>query len=663
MYMAVFSQQSRLLAIDTPLGDDQLLMTRLDGEESISSLFEFTVEMYSLDKAVAAESLVGQNVTLKIASVDEDSLYMDGSYRYINGYVKSFRQEGRRLQDLRCYSAVIVPWFWFLTQTSDCKIYQNKTVEQIAESIFRENGFSDYQFKLIGQHPVREYCVQYQESDFTFLSRLFEEEGIYYYFEHSDGQHTLVISDHIGGYGQCEESDLTYSAGSVTQSTIHTWHRTYQFMTGQHTQRDFDFKKPSHRLQSSAVAKMRIPGTGKFEQYHYPGHYHDKGVGSYWARVRVECDEAAYNTVQGESGCRSLTGGHRFTLERHDDAPEERADYLLLSVTHTAQDYSFTSNEDQEKEYSNRFRCIHADTIYRPPRLTEWPRMQGPQSAIVVGPSGEEIYTDNFGRVKVQFHWDRYGQNNENSSCWVRISQNWAGRNYGSLVLPRIGQEVIVDFYDGDPDRPIITGRVYNAEQMPPNQLPDNKARMTIKSQTHKGSGFNELTFEDEADEEFIYMHAQKNMETHVKNSRQSRVEFDDTTTIGNNSNLAVAKDRLETIDGNRDVTVKGKQLEKIDGDVGMTIGGDWKNKVGGDLTFKTGGNIILDASKITLVSGGAAVVISGGSVKAIPKLSVGPGGAGGASVPTVPTVMKAAAGTGSPFVSHCPKEAQGEEA
>ncbi|MBT3145571.1 type VI secretion system tip protein TssI/VgrG [Neptunomonas phycophila] len=653
--MAVFTQQGRLLAMDSPLGDDVLLLTRLEGEESVSSLFEINIEAYSSRNNIKPIDIVGQNVTLKMAATDENALLVTNEYRYINGYIKSFKQEGQHLHDLRGYSAVVVPWLWFLTQTSDCKIFQFKTVQDIVSSIFKENGFSDFQFRVVGQHPAREYCVQYQESDFDFVSRLLEEEGIYYYFEHSADSHTLVLSDHIGGYGACAEESVSYNAGSQSEHTIHNWYHSFEFMAGRHTHRDFDFKKPSNRLQTSAAANMEVSGVAKYEHYRYPGRYHDKSLGDQFSRIRVEADEAAYNAVNGESGCRSFMAGHSFTLNRHEDSPEEQGEYVLLSVAHTAQDYSFTSNDEQEKSYSNAFRCISSDTIFRPEQKTPWPSMQGPQSAVVVGPAGEEIYTDEYGRVKIQFPWDRYGQHNENSSCWVRISQNWAGRNYGSLVIPRIGQEVIVDFYDGNPDRPIVTGRVYNAEQMPPNQLPSGKTRMTIKTQTHKGTGFNELTFEDEADEEFIYMHAQKNMETHVENSRQSRIEFDDTTSVGNDSNLVVAKNRLETIEGNHDATVKGKQLEKIDGDKGLTVGGDWKNKVGGDLTFKASGNIILDASKITLVAGSAAVVVSGGSVKAIPKMSVGPGGAGGAAVPTTPSVMKAAAGTGSPFVSHCP--------
>ncbi|MCG8426950.1 MAG: type VI secretion system tip protein VgrG, partial [Chromatiales bacterium] len=247
--MAEFKQQSRLLAIDSPLGDDVLLLTRLEGEEHVSTLFSFDIELYSKRKHIGPEEIVGQNVTLKLMEVDDDT-FMQNSYRHINGYVRSFRGEGQELQGLRCYRAEIVPWFWFLTQTSDSKIFQNKTVKEIATQIFSENGFTDYQFKVAGQHPSREYCVQYQESDFNFLSRLFEEEGIYYYFTHEAGKHTLIISDHIGGYSVCDEASVNYQQGSMSPHTVHAWRHNYQFRTGRYAQRDYDFKKPSHRLQT-----------------------------------------------------------------------------------------------------------------------------------------------------------------------------------------------------------------------------------------------------------------------------------------------------------------------------------------------------------------------------------------------------------------------------
>ncbi|GAB2588584.1 type VI secretion system Vgr family protein [Nitrincola alkalisediminis] len=651
----MYSQKNRLLAIDTPLGEDAFLLTRIEGEEAMSSLFSFEIELYSERASVKAADIVGQNVTLKIMQTDEEGLKTD-AYTFINAHVRRFREEGQQLQHLRSYRADVVPWLWFLTQTSDSKIFQNKDIRQIASEVFADNGFNDVEFRLFGQHPVREYCVQYQESDFTFLSRLFEEEGIYYFFKHEAGKHTLVLSDHFIGTDVCEERKVSYRSSGLSEDAIYAWSHQHEFRTGRLAQRDYDFTKPSDRMETFDKAMMDVPGVERFEQFTYPGRYKSKLLGEPLIRLRTEHNEALHDQVFGKSHCRSFRSGHQFELVRHDDAAQELDTYLLVSVQHRAEDYSYTSRDEESRGYENEFVCMPASRVYRPPLKTGWPKMLGPQHAKVVGPEGEEIYTDEYGRVKIQFPWDRYGQNNENSSCWVRVSHQWAGKNWGSIYIPRIGQEVIVDFYDGNPDRPIITGRVYNAEQMPPNSLPANKTRSTIRSKSHKGKGFNEFSFEDEAGNEFIYIHAQKNMEVQVQNSHHKRVEYDDTATIGNNSYLAVAQDRIEKVDQNQHTTIIGNLTEKIDGNQGVTLGGSQHSKVGGDMTYKVSGEIVLDASKITLVSGGASIVITSGGINIAPSINVGSASPGTAAIPSIPEILEVAAGAGSPFVSHCPK-------
>ena len=651
----MYSQKNRLLAIDTPLGEDAFLLTRIEGEEAMSSLFSFEIELYSHLSSVKAADIVGRNVTLKIMQTDDQGLKTD-TYSLINAHVRRFREEGQQLQDLRSYRAEVVPWFWFLTQTSDSKIFQNKDIRQIASEVFADNGFNDFEFRLFGQHPVREYCVQYQESDFTFLSRLFEEEGIYYFFKHEADKHTMILSDHDIGTNVCEEGKVSYRSSGLSEDAIFAWSHQHEFRTGRLVHRDYDFTKPADRMQTFDKAMMDVPGVERFEQFTYPGRYQSKLLGEPLIRLRTEHNEALHDQVFGKSHCRSFRSGHKFELVRHDDPAQELDTYLLVSVQHRAEDYSYTSRDEESRGYENEFVCMPASRVYRPPLKTGWPKMLGPQHAKVVGPEGEEIYTDEYGRVKIQFPWDRYGQNNENSSCWVRVSHQWAGRNWGSIYIPRIGQEVIVDFYDGNPDRPIITGRVYNAEQMPPNSLPANKTRSTIRSKTHKGKGFNELSFEDEAGNEFIYIHAQKNMEIQVQNSHHKRVEYDDTATIGNNSYLAIAQDRIEKIDQNQHTTIVGDLTEKIDGNQGVTLGGSQHIKAGGDMTYKVSGEIVLDASKITLVSGGASIVISAGGINIAPSINVGSASPGTAAIPSIPEILEVAAGAGSPFVSHCPK-------
>jgi type VI secretion system secreted protein VgrG len=634
--MVDFTQHNRLLAIDSPLGEDVLLLTRLEGEEAISSLYEIEIEAYSTQSDISPSDIVGQNVTLKIASTDDDSLFLPEQYRYLNGYVRSFRQDGRQLQNLRRYTATVVPWFWFLTQTTDCRIFQFKTIQEIAKEIFDENGFTDYQFKLVGQHPSREYCVQYKESDYNFLSRLFEEEGIYFYFAHENGKHTLIISDHIGGYSECFEGSVSYSAGSLIESTIHNWYHNYQFMTGKYAKRDYDFKKPSHRLQASMSANMVIPGVGKFERFIYPGRYEDKSFGEQLTRLRVESDEAAYDVVSGESGCRSMSAGHTFVLDRHDDTPSEMGEYVLLAVAHKAQDYSFTVDDEQEKEYSNTFRCIASETIYRPPQVTGWPRMQGPQNAVVVGPEGEEIYTDEYGRVKVQFPWDRYGGYDENSSCWVRVTHSWAGKNWGNIFLPRIGQEVIVDFIDGDPDRPIITGRVYNAEQMPPYELPANKTQSGILTRSSKGgtaANANALRFEDKKGQEEVWLHAEKDQRIEVENDESHWVGHDRVKEIDHDETVFVHHDRTETVDNNERIHIRNSRIHTTNvaeiKTVGMirvhtvgineansigamqqnTVGIDQTNTVGNDQTNTVGQKMIYEVGEEIIIRTGKSSI------------------------------------------------------
>lgn len=591
--MTDFSQKNRLLAIDSPLGSDALLLTRLKGTEYVSELFAFEAEVYSKQKSISPASIVGKNVTIKLMMTDQDSVHQ-AQTRYINGYVKSFKQDGSQLQNLRGYTAEIVPWFWFLTQTTDSKIYQFKSVKEIASAIFGENGFTDFQFRLAGQHPQREYCVQYQETDFNFLSRLFEEEGIYYYFEHQNGKHNLIISDHVGGYGQCQEAAVDYRAGTETSHTVHTWHHNYEFRTGRYAKRDYDFKKPSNRLQTGSAASMKVPGVGKYERFVYPGRYEDKGLGDQLTRLRVEADEAAHDVIRGESGCRSFTAGHRFTLQRHDDAPAEVSEYMHLSVSHHAQDYSYTADNERHKEYANTFDCIPAEVVSRPQLKTGWPKMQGPQTAVVVGPAGEEIYTDQYGRVKVQFPWDRYGSYDENSSCWIRVSHNWAGKNWGGMFLPRIGQEVIVDFIDGDPDRPMITGRVYNAEQMPPWSLPANKTQSGVLTRSSKGgtaANANCLRFEDKKGEEQLFIHAEKNQDIEVENDETHWVGHDRTKTIDNDETVFVHHDRTETVDNNEDITIGVNRSERVGNNEDITIGVNRTEQVGSNERIAIGSN------------------------------------------------------------------------
>ena len=580
----MYSQKNRLLAIDTPLGEDAFLLTRIEGEEAMSSLFSFEIELYSHLSSVKAADIVGRNVTLKIMQTDDQGLKTD-TYSLINAHVRRFREEGQQLQDLRSYRAEVVPWFWFLTQTSDSKIFQNKDIRQIASEVFADNGFNDFEFRLFGQHPVREYCVQYQESDFTFLSRLFEEEGIYYFFKHEADKHTMILSDHDIGTNVCEEGKVSYRSSGLSEDAIFAWSHQHEFRTGRLVHRDYDFTKPADHMQTFDKAMMDVPGVERFEQFTYPGRYQSRPLGEPLIRLRTEHNEALHDQVFGKSHCRSFRSGHKFALVRHDDAAQELDTYLLVSVQHRAEDYSYTSRDEESRGYENEFVCMPASRVYRPPLKTGWPKMLGPQHAKVVGPEGEEIYTDEYGRVKIQFPWDRYGQNNENSSCWVRVSHQWAGKNWGSIYIPRIGQEVIVDFYDGNPDRPIITGRVYNAVQMPPWTLPANKTQSGVLTRsTKKGTrdNANMIRFEDKKDAEQLLIHAERNQDIEV--------EQDESHWVG--------QDRSKTIDRDESVQVKRDRTEWVGNDHTETIGNNARHRIEKDVTYSVGQNQIEDYGK-----------------------------------------------------------------
>jgi type VI secretion system secreted protein VgrG len=555
------SQHGRVLKIETPLGEDKLIVQAFSGEEEISRLFRFQLDLISEEANIAPKSIVGKKVTLSVLQSDQST------ERYFNGYISRFSQlpttsPGR----YACYHAELVPWPWFLTLTADCKIFQHKSVPDIIKDVFDNNGFPDYSFECQGQHPARDYCVQYRETAFNFAARLMEEEGIFFFFKHEKTKHTLVISDHKGVHQPCpfqDQINVEPSAGggfTRDEETVNHWERHYEYRTGKWAQTDYNFETPSTSLLSNVQTIIDLDNNKKFEVFDYPGEYLTKGDGASLTKLRMEEEEVGYDVASGHSDCRSLVSGYKFTLKRHPQR-DQNGTYVLTSVVHSAQQGGFFSDSDGETHYSNSFRCIPQEVTFRPPRRTPKPLVYGTQTAVVVGPGGEEIYTDNHGRIKVQFHWDREGRKDDKSSCWIRVSHPWAGKGWGAMWLPRIGQEVVVDFLEGDPDRPIIIGRVYNAEQTPPYGLPANQTQSGFKSRSSKGGGtddFNEIRFEDKKGSEVITIHAQKNLDTTVENNETRQVGHDRTTTIQRHETKTIKE-------GNQEVTIeKGNNSMKI---------------------------------------------------------------------------------------------------
>ena len=643
------SQEHRNIKLTSPPGKDKLLFRRMVFTESLGRLFEGRLEMLSESHDIAIDDVLGETMTVELDDAD-------GKTRYFHAHVTAFGYCGE-WRGLAAYEATLRPWFWFLTRTTDCRIFQNMKVPDIVKQVFRDAGFSDFSDNLTKTYPEREYCVQYRESDFNFISRLLEESGIYYFFTHEEKKHTLMLADDYSAHTSLDTAPYYPMVESASRDKEHVWSWAVsrEVRPGDYVLDDFDFKKPKTELQAKANIK-RDHSQADHEMYDYPGGYLEPKDGETVSRVRIEELQAEHTLARSDGCVRRMYAGALFKLE---DFPREdqNDEYLLVSMTHQLEqeDYAPKDLGGLQLVYRNSFTAIPSRTPYRPARRTPRPFVQGPQTATVVGKSGEEIWTDEYGRVKLQFHWDREGKNDENSSCFVRVAQVWAGKKWGAMHIPRIGQEVIVDFLEGDPDRPIITGRVYNADNMPPYGLPDNQTQSGIKSRSTKSGSddnFNELRFEDKKGEEQIYFHAEKDFERIVENDDTLKVGFekkdkgdqsieiynDRTLNVGQGSKAGsettnIYKDRTATIEtGDEKLTVsKGDQTISIKaGKTTHTAAKSIELKVGGSsikiepakITIKSTQIDIIAQAKATLkgamvdVNGSATVTIKGGIVK-----------------------------------------------
>ncbi|MGD1078686.1 MAG: type VI secretion system tip protein TssI/VgrG [Candidatus Sulfotelmatobacter sp.] len=580
-----YSQDHRLIALDTPLGKDVLLLQELSGYEGISRLFSYELDLLAYDNdSIAFESIVGKKVSI--------TLHLpDGTPRYISGYVSRFTQGETDDRLFTHYHAQVVPWLWFLTRQADCRIFQNLAVPDIISQVFNLFDFKDFRLSLQGGYPQLEYCVQYRETSFNFVSRLMEEFGIFYYFDHStQGKHTMVLANQSNALPECPSSPVSYDTevgGLDDPEVINNWHVGQEVRTGKYTVTDYNFTTPSTSLLANDPTVVDLAASQDLELFDYPGLHTTKDQGDTVAKVRMQEEEAGYMVVSGAGNCRGLMSGYSFELKNHYRA-DQNINHVVTEVRHFAsagQSYT-TAGAHGGETYSNNLTCIPASVTYRPARVTPKPFVQGPQPALVVGKSGEEIWVDKYGRVIVQFYWDRLGKKNENSSCWIRTSQPWAGGNWGAMWIPRIGQEVLVSFLEGDPDRPVITGRVYNADQMPPYTLPDYQTRSTFMSRSSKGGGasnYNELRFEDLKGNEQIFMNAEKDMDLRVE--QESR-EF-----VGANRHLIVTANQQEKVNAEKHLYVQGSHFEKIGGNMSLQVGADQMESVTGNKSLSVTGN------------------------------------------------------------------------
>ena len=632
--MPKYSQSGRPIRVDTVLGPDVLLLAGFTGTEAVSRPFAFQLDLLSENASIDPASVLRTHATITVE-------LRSGDARSIDGIVNRFIQLGAH-GDLTHYRAEVVPWLWFLSLSRDCKIFQDKTVLEIIEAVFKTVPGSAFDLRCTRSYPKREYCVQYRETHLDFVSRLMEEEGIFYFFEHEDGKHTLVVVDANTGMKPCPGTSTARITPQpyISEDVITRLESVHSVHSGVVTLRDYDYLQPSLTLNST------ISGQPPEEIYDYqPVVFTKLEEGERYARIQLEAEEARQQVIRGEGTCRFLQSGYTFDLEEHYRGDLNQT-YALLEIEHTAVAGDYRTGQMDEFDYGNKFAAIPKKVPFRPAMATPRPAVRGAQTAVVVGKSGEEIWVDKHGRVKVQFHWDRDGKKDEKSSCWVRVSSAWAGKAWGAISIPRIGQEVLVDFIEGDPDRPIITGRVYNAEQTPPYTLPTNQTQSGVKSRSSKSGGtenFNELRFEDKKGEELIYFHAEKNKEVMVENDRKEEVKHDETITIGNDRTELVKNDEKITIEGNRTeevkkdetITVKGKRTETVEGDETIQVKGDRAHTVdkgeklkvgakqdvsiGSDRSVKVSANDTLEVSSNLDVKANQNITIkaAGGKIKA----------------------------------------------
>jgi len=598
---AVYIQDNLKLQIATPLGPNKLLLRSLRGEEHISGLFQFNLEMVSEDNALDFQSIVGKAVTVTLNLADNTK-------HYFNGIVGRFVQEETNVRLTR-YHAEIHPWLWLLTKTSDCRIFQNKSVPDIIKSIFSELGFTDFRDDLKNSYTPREYCVQYNETAFNFVSRLMEDEGIFYFFEHSEDKHLLVLGDDADAHKPCpglEQKSIVFKQSLVDHSQDLVITRCLieeQLVSDKCALDDFNFETPSTDL---IVEESDPSRDGKLRVYEYPGGFLKKDLGESRAKIRLDALEQPRKLIRGEGFVRAFVAGHKFQLKDHY-RPDVNQEYALRSVTHAV----------TQESYVNSFEAFPVAIPFRPPRVSSKPRISGTQTAKVVGKSGEEIWTDKYGRVKVQFHWDQKGKNDETSSCWIRVDFGWAGKNWGGIFVPRIGQEVVVSYLEGDPDRPLITGAVYNGEQAVPYPLPNEQTKSTVKTNTSKGgAGFNEIRFEDKKDSEELYFHAQKDQNIVVEHDRAKKVLNNETNTIkkdrsttieeGNDTYVVAKGNRTFQVNtGSETYEVKGTRAVTVTGDETHTDKANFTQKVTGNYELKVTGNLTIDVTgSVTIKSG-----------------------------------------------------------
>ena len=610
--MAAFKQENRPLRIQTPFGEDVLLIKSLTGTERLGRPFKYDLVLVSTEQNLDFKKILGQNVTIFLDKSDKEP-------RWFNGFVSRFAQttfEGRLVE----YRATLVPWLWFLTRSSDCRVFQSMTIPEIVKQVFQDHGFTDVVERIYGSYRQWDYCVQYRETAFDFVSRLMEEEGIYYFFKHESDKHSLVMCDSPGSHKEFKGyEELSYHPTSTAGvETLDRWHIRHEVQTGVYTTSNYDFTTPRKNTLANSV-EDRDYSQSNLEQYDYLGEQSPFSEGERYSKLRLEEQQAQYEVYSGEGDARGICTGVRFTLKGHP-RNDFNQDYLITGADYHIEAGSFESGaaEDEGFKFHVKLTAIALTQQFRPARITPKPIAHGPQTAVVVGPSGQPIYTDQYGRVKVQFHWDRLGTSDQNSSCWIRVSQKWASNGWGDIAIPHVGDEVIVECLEGDPDRPLITGCLYNEANTPPLDLPTNKYKRIWQDDYG-----NRMVFDGTSGDEHIRLHSpgSKSGITLGRSACQFTQSNTNTATMGDVSTVAIGG-TVNTYIGGYAELVGGVYAQVIlGGDYEATLGTSFELKLANAFEISAGytheshnsdffkvcdGNVVISSDKILNLIGGA---------------------------------------------------------
>ena len=597
---AAYTQVGRMVAINTPLGTDQLLLDGVDIHEGINNLFTIQANAKSQRDNLQAGDLIG-------SSVDFTLQLKDGATRAWNGFVTDLHEGSLTTRGTRNYALTVRPKLWLLSQKSDCRIFQDQTAPQIIETLCAEHGITDFELRITGSPPPQHYSVQWNETDLAYLMRRMEEDGLFYWFEHAAGKHTLVVTDHVSGYRPSSEPQPRYAQASADRDRITDWRRRFSFTPGRRASRDWNFEtmqSPSGTQSSFAS----VPGNASQELYEFPGRFLDNQAGEAMMKNRIQATETGFETVDAQSTLRTLAPGQTITPQDVAKPANVFEQQVVVAIRHAISNPSYESGPGQPA-YDNSFSVIPAKTPVTPHRTQSRPKIIGSQIALIAGPSGEEIHTDQYGRVKLTFPWDRRAKGDGSDTCWVRVGQPWAGGTWGHQVIPRVGMEALVSYQDGDPDRPLVVGLVPDPTNAVPYSLPDNKTRMVLRSNSYKAAGFNEMTFEDKGGQENMFFHAQK----------------DHTTKIENNQTLSVGANHSNYVGQNQALTVGANQTQEVGQSLNLTVGAVGAGAIGlmapfAGMAEKTAGML----GEALSAAGGGGMAALGGMIPGLASSAIG---------------------------------------